>query len=68
MKRFGVFITVLTVLITVLTGCGKAASPKPEASTYAGGLFDTSKVHTIDIHFLPGEWEDLLENAEEKTK
>ena len=68
MKRYCVFITVLTVFMTLLTGCRKPASPKPEDASIARGLFDTSRVHTIDIQFSEGDWEDLLAHPEEKTK
>ena len=68
MKRYGVLITALTVLIMLLTGCRKAASPKPEDPSYAGGLFDASRVHTIDIRIAPEDWQDLLERPQEKIK
>ena len=68
MKRYSILITALTVLITLLTGCRKPAAPKPDNTVYAGGIFDTSRVHTIDIRFSEGDWEDLLEHPEDKTK
>ena len=47
------------------------ASEKKEDSTnaaYADKLFDTSRVHTIDISVSDEDWADLKQNPTEKTK
>ena len=69
MKRYVYLIVALSVLITLMTGCGKpAASAEPEVSSYAGSLFDSSVVHTIDIRIAPKDWQDLLERPQEKIR
>lgn len=47
------------------TGTGGSAAGN---ETYAGTLFDTSYVHTIDIAISDEDWADLRENPLEKTK
>ncbi|MBO5535908.1 MAG: CotH kinase family protein [Clostridia bacterium] len=35
---------------------------------YETGLFDTNRVHTIDVRIAESDWQDLLTHPEEKTK
>jgi len=68
-------------LMVIITGCTvEPASDEPAADVpvpdetatvnndYDGGLFDHSKVHAIDIEMAEEDWNDLLENALDKTK
>ena len=58
-------IVALTVALTVLLMCGNALGI--EAKTveygYATRLFDTSRVHAIDIVIDEADWNKLIENA-----
>ncbi len=71
MKRHSVIIAAVLLIATVITiGCSAipASSVKTADTDYGGGLFDPSRVHTIDIRFSPEDWEDLMERPTEKIK
>ena len=49
-------------------GGSDAQTSAPERMEYGDKLFDTSRVHTIDISIAPKVWEDLTANPLAKTK
>lgn len=61
MNYFKSVIAVLIVL--VLTACGS-----PAEADYETALFDTNRVHTIDVRLAESDWQDLLTFPEGKTK
>lgn len=76
------FIVLISILLTIsMAGCvaspEQQTEPQPADPTdetdakntdYDGGLFDPSKVHTIDISLSDEDWQDLLKQPQEKTK
>lgn len=63
-------ITVLTVaLALVFSYFGASLGIQSTASqlSYTSTLFDTSRVHQIDISIDESDWDDLVENASAKT-
>ena len=69
MKKHSVIIAVLimTVIITgyvIITVFPKEASD----TVYGGGMFDTDRVHTINIQMSSEDWDDLMERPTEKIK
>lgn len=77
MKLIRMLLTImLAVLMTI--GCMSYAAaletaPSSENNTaedndYAGFLFDTSIVHTIDVRISQEDWSDLLEHPTDKTQ
>ena len=61
--RICVVITVLALLLTVLfmNGSALGISASPRSMAYEGTLFDTSRVHTIDI--VIDDWDAFLATA-----
>ena len=81
MKKRLVLVMITILLLAVTAGCTSFPdASKPESdlpvpedtyaidSEYDGGLFDPSRVHTIDIEMAAEDWNDLLENPLEKSK
>lgn len=74
-KRLAVIMAAILAIV-VTTGCADGPAPSQESdvpaaaadSDYGGDLFDTSKVHTIDIRIAPEDWDDLMERPLEKIK
>ena len=60
MNYFKSMIAMLVVLL--LTACGN-----PAEADYETVLFDTDRVHTIDVSMAESDWQDLLTVPEEKT-
>ena len=62
------------ILLLSVPGAALAENPDapaasdPEDAGYAGRLFDTSYVHTVDIIISEEDWADLLKNPLDKTK
>lgn len=50
----------LSLLLSGYTG-----KRRPE---YETSLFDTGRVHTVDVEISEDDWQDLLAHAEDKTK
>lgn len=50
------------------TSQGSGSQTDAAETDYGGNLFDTSKVHAIDIRMDPEDWNDLLERPLEKIK
>ena len=69
MKRHSVIIAVL-IMTVIITGCVTiTVSPKEASDTvYGGGMFDTDRVHTINIQMSSEDWDDLMERPTEKIK
>ena len=75
-KRLMMILMIILLLITA--GCSAPDKPddsvpvpdetEKSADEYGGGLFDDTKVHNIEITIAEKDWEDLLENAADKTK
>ena len=65
----------LILIMAVMARCAAAHDPSLGSGAaavtemdYGGGLFDTSKVHAIDIRIAPEDWQDLKERPLEKIK
>ena len=60
----------MTALITLaaLCSCGRKEFVKEDDAVVYGGLFDTSRVHRIEVEIPAANWQDLLANPLEKTK
>lgn len=60
-----VVITIVTVLITAIFGVSSSFGMQKVQyqPAYENKLFDTSKVHTINIIVKESDWENLLDNA-----
>ena len=52
-------------ILCILMMCACSTKPSKEKENI---LFDTNRVHTIDILIDEADWQDLLENPELKTK
>ena len=65
--RICVVITVLCLILTILFMNGKALGLQSASRSmgYEETLFDTSRVHTIDI--LIDDWEDFISACESET-
>lgn len=75
MKRKGILFLALLILLTSAGGAAPSGSTvsdspgaEPETLPYAEKLFDQSFVHTVDIVLPDQDWEDLLQNPQNKTK
>lgn len=64
--RICIIAIVISVLLSLLLMNGEAfgITKTANAMGYENRLFDTSKVHTIDIVINDNDWEDLLETAQ----
>ena len=67
MKKSRVIITVFLVLL-LLAGCSVRNKASSEAASYTDLLFDTTRVHTIDVRISEEDRADQLANPKEKTK
>lgn len=75
MKRKGIFLLTLLILLTSAGGAAPyditvsdSLGSEPDAVPYAEKLFDLSFVHTVDIVLPDQDWNDLLQNPQNKTK
>ncbi|MGI6220895.1 MAG: CotH kinase family protein [Coriobacteriales bacterium] len=59
-------ISLMTVMFAV--GCSGSVSTSNDAGSYADLLFDTSRVHTIEVSMSDGDRADQLANPTDKTK
>ena len=45
-----------------------SACMPPQKQNYETTLFDTGRVHTVEVSIAPEDWQDLLAHPEKKTK
>ncbi len=71
MKKY-LLIAFITIFTIIMTGCSVPDKPEAVSDTvendYAGGLFDRTRIHSIDIEIAADDWKDLLENPKDKNK
>ncbi len=60
-------IMLAALFLAFASACGRVADEQITDSLY-GGLFDTSKVHSIKVELSDEDWKDLKANPLEKTK
>lgn len=62
MKRYFLILIAALGILAFSGGCSSSSVPAGDEkdTDYAGGLFDTSELHTIDIQFAPEDWTDLM--------
>ena len=69
LKRFAAFFIAFMTLFTLCSCRMNIDNGSDEVSrSQYGGLFDTSKVHEINVEISEEDWEDLLAHPLEKTK
>ena len=64
------FLALALLLSALPAGCsdGESVPAYTDEMTYAETLFDTSRVHTIDVSIAKADWADLRANPLSKTK